>query len=435
MVAEHGGRHRLILATTRPSNSPVTKFSVDGNGNVNALGTFTGSGAGLTGIQFSNLGGTLASSQFSGTYSNAVTLSNTNNVYYGNGSNLTGIVGGGGGSPYYIQNVTAQQASSNFNISGSGSANTFNATTSYQIGGTSVLSLGSPADNLFLGTGAGASSNNANYNVFAGYEAGNSNTSGSENAFVGAVAGKYNTTGYGNTFVGFSAGEYTTTGYSNTFIGNGAGLVNTSGAHKTPSSALWLVPITRLAASTRLPALALEIYNTGGNYNTFAGESAGILNTTGSQNTFTGGGAGYGNTTGSDNTFYGYEAGVNSGNGNNNTFSGWWAGYYATGSSNTFYGAYAGVLSETGNNNNYIGNEGSETESNTIRIGGSLGLGYGEQTAADIAGIYGSSVGGSGIAVYVDSNGQLGTVVSSRRFKEQIADMGTAPAACSNCVR
>ena len=39
-------------------NNGVEKFRVDGNGNVNALGTFTGSGAGLTGIQFSQLSGT-----------------------------------------------------------------------------------------------------------------------------------------------------------------------------------------------------------------------------------------------------------------------------------------------------------------------------------------------------------------------------------------
>src|SRR5208337_4062791 len=41
-----------------------------------------------------------------------------------------------------------------------------------------------------------------------------------------------------------------------------------------------------------------------------------------------------------------------------------------------------------------------------------------------MAGIYGSSIGGSGIAVYVDNNGQLGTTVSSLRFKEQVRDMG-----------
>jgi hypothetical protein len=40
-----------------------------------------------------------------------------------------------------------------------------------------------------------------------------------------------------------------------------------------------------------------------------------------------------------------------------------------------------------------------------------------------MAGIYGVNVG-SGNAVYINSSGQLGTLMSSRRFKEQIADMG-----------
>ena len=49
-------------------NNGVEKFSVDGSGNVNGLGTFTGNGSGLTGIQFSQLGGTLQYSQFAGEY-------------------------------------------------------------------------------------------------------------------------------------------------------------------------------------------------------------------------------------------------------------------------------------------------------------------------------------------------------------------------------
>jgi hypothetical protein len=56
--------------------------------------SFSGNGSGLTGIQFSQLSGTLGSSQLNGTYSDALTLSNTSNVYYGNGSHLTGISGG-----------------------------------------------------------------------------------------------------------------------------------------------------------------------------------------------------------------------------------------------------------------------------------------------------------------------------------------------------
>ena len=46
---------------------------------------------------------------------------------------------------------------------------------------------------------------------------------------------------------------------------------------------------------------------------------------------------------------------------------------------------------------------------------------YGPQTAAYIAGIHGTNIG-SGSAVYITVNGQLGTLTSSRRFKEQIRD-------------
>ena len=45
---------------------------------------------------FPLLSGLLGDAQLRGTYSNAVTLSNPSNVYYGNGSNLAGVVPGPG---------------------------------------------------------------------------------------------------------------------------------------------------------------------------------------------------------------------------------------------------------------------------------------------------------------------------------------------------
>jgi hypothetical protein len=58
-------------------------------------------------------------------------------------------------------------------------------------------------------------------------------------------------------------------------------------------------------------------------------------------------------------------------------------------------------------------------ESDTIRIGDA------EQTRAFIAGIRGKTTGvADAIAVLIDSNGQLGTVSSSARYKENIADLG-----------
>jgi trimeric autotransporter adhesin len=59
-------------------------------------------------------------------------------------------------------------------------------------------------------------------------------------------------------------------------------------------------------------------------------------------------------------------------------------------------------------------------ESNTIRIGKS-----GTQTTTIIAGITGTTVAG-GVGVIIGSNGKLGTVVSSARFKEAIKPMDKA---------
>jgi hypothetical protein len=69
-------------------------------------------------------------------------------------------------------------------------------------------------------------------------------------------------------------------------------------------------------------------------------------------------------------------------------------------------------------NNIDIGHSGVGGESNTIRIGTA-----GTHTAAFIAGISGAT-SASGVNVFVNSAGQLGTATSSRRFKQDIADLG-----------
>ena len=59
-------------------------------------------------------------------------------------------------------------------------------------------------------------------------------------------------------------------------------------------------------------------------------------------------------------------------------------------------------------------------ESSNIRIGTK-----GSQTNTFIVGISGVAVAG-GVGVVVDTNGHLGTVVSSKRFKEEIKPMDKA---------
>jgi len=124
---------------------------------------------------------------------------------------------------------------------------------------------------------------------------------------------------------------------------------------------------------------------------------------------------------GSNNTFLGQGAGAGNVSSNSNTFIGEAAGFSSTGINNIALGATAGSALTTGNGNICIGHTGVAADANTIRIGTS-----GTQTAAFVAGISGATVANN-VAVQINTvTGQLGTIASSRRFKENIAEMGTS---------
>ncbi len=146
-----------------------------------------------------------------------------------NATQLGGIAASG-----FIQNSTALQASTNFNISGNGTAggtlsgNVVNSTTQYNIGGIRVLSVPGTA-NTFAGLSAGANNTTGGENSFFGANAGFSNTTGDNNAFFGRSAGFANTTGaQQNSFFGGTAGSRNTTGINNTFVGFNTGGFTTS---------------------------------------------------------------------------------------------------------------------------------------------------------------------------------------------------------------
>jgi hypothetical protein len=195
-----------------------------------------------------------------------------------------------------------------------------------------------------------------------------SDGAGSYNTAIGDQALLGNTTGGLNTASGFEALQNNTTGSGNTASGYEALYSNTTGGYNT---------------ATGIQALE---GNTTGSFNTAAGFNALLSNTTGYNNTATGQAALAFNTTGSNNIAIGYQAASNVSGGNSN--------------------------------NIHIGNLGVSGDSAVIKIGTE-----GTQTSAYIAGIFGSSASG-GAAMYVNSSGQLGTLLSSRRFKEQITDMG-----------
>src|SRR5262249_39692622 len=102
-----------------------------------------------------------------------------------------------------------------------------------------------------------------------------------------------------------------------------------------------------------------------------------------------------------------------------NTALGFQALSNSTGSRNTALGYNAGFHLTSGNKNIYLGNTGAASESNTMRLGQIV-----NQTRTFIARIRGVAVGSSGVQVLINSSGQLGTLVSSARYKRDIAVMG-----------
>ena len=222
----------------------------------------------------------------------------------------------------------------------------------------------------------------------------------------------------------------------NTVLGEDA-LVNASGASNTAIGADALGANTTGSANTAVGAFAL-LFNTTGMFNTATGAAALEENTTGVGNTANGSGALFSNTSGGANTAIGFDALFNNTIGNNNTALGQIAlnsnttgnnntalgqnalGNNTTGINNTALGKKAGFNLTTGDNNIDIGNPGVAGEGNTIRIGK-----QGTQTATYIAGINGATVP-AGVGVIVGSDGKLGTVISSGRFKDSIKPMDKA---------
>ena len=163
--------------------------------------------------------------------------------------------------------------------------------------------------------------------------------------------------------------------------------------------------------------MLLKLNTTGAN-NAADGYQALFANTTGNGNIANGSNSMYSNTTGAHNTANGGISLYSNTTGSSNTANGYAALYNSTGDSNIGIGYLAGGNLTTGGNNIDIGSLGVAAEAATIRLGT-----QGTQTKTFVAGIQGTTVVG-GAAVYVTASGQLGTLTSSAKFKNNIHDMG-----------
>jgi hypothetical protein len=93
-----------------------------------------------------------------------------------------------------------------------------------------------------------------------------------------------------------------------------------------------------------------------------------------------------------------------------------------TGSNNIAIGSLAAVNVAGSNSTNInIGSQGAATDNGAIRIGSNT------QNSFFAAGVRGVTTGSNNsVPVVIDSTGQLGTINSSQRFKEDIQDMADA---------
>lgn len=266
----------------------------------------------------------------------------------------------------------------------------------------------------------------------------------SNNTWVGTQAGNYTLTGANNTGIGFQALTFATTPGNNTAVGSSSmGAQAVSAANNTGLGYLSLNNLSTGANNTAIGSNSMAVGTVTEANNTAVGFTALNNLTSGVGNTAVGSTSMANNAvTGSNNTAIGFEALADYESGNFNTALG--AGSLqnlTTGSSNCGHGQ--GTLANliTGSNNitlgtssggNYTGAEsnnilvgfgvtGTTGESNALRIGLSSGTGAGQLSTAFIQGISGVTVTGS--AVLCATNGQLGTVASSARFKDNIVDM------------
>lgn len=262
-------------------------------------------------------------------------------------------------------------------------------------GGTRLLHTFGTA-NFFAGSGAGNfAMTGSGRNVSVGNNTLQSNTTGAFNTAVGTDVMKVNSTGYANTGIGSGALYFNTTGFNNTATGGSSLNANTIGTGNTATGNGSMIVNTTAGNNVAIGAYTLfsQSYSNGGT------------------------------SWSSNNVAVGYQAlnnnqPVSTDTGINNTAVGVSAlGANITGANNIAIGKNAGNLLTTGNNNICIGHQGIAGESNAIRIGDGS-----SQTTAYITGISGATSSG-GVAVFVNSSGQLGTITSSRRFKDDIQSM------------
>ncbi len=314
------------------------------------------------------------------------TVFGSNNVAVG--SEALGNLGAGSnnvaiGSSAFFTGFPSGNISDSIGI-GYHAFNAFNNNTGQSVAiGSFTLALNDPGQNVAIGFDANDNSPTTQGNVAVGWIA---NAFGYDVA-IGAQALQNNRSGSQNVAIGYNAANTIMSGLNNVIVGYSAlsGCANNSSNNS-------VLGCNALSQSLDVVNDCIAV-----GYNALYNNSANELVAVGS-------GALENNSLGVQNTAVGYQA----------------LQALQTGTVNTAFGYQVGFNS-MGSNNIYIGANvtGSALDNNVIRIG----IQNSGTSGTYIGGINGATVAG-GIPVLINGSGQLGTTLSSKRYKENIYDMG-----------
>jgi len=477
-----------LVTGSESSNIYASNAGVNAESNTMRLGTSgSGAGqvsntyiAGINGV---NVGSVASVVSISGDHLGSTTITAGTGITVTPGANvITLATTGAVANSFHTDNGIATPALGiiTFNaISQAGSSVSFSGS-----GSTVSLNTTDANSNTIMGLNAGNGAVTASNTVGLGHSALHALTSGNANTVIGSLSGAAITSGANNTVIGEGSTTALTTGSANIIVGQATGTALTGAeSNNVLIGDTGLVGVSSLLSVT-IPGSGAPILHNFGTNNISLGQGAGNRTMTGSGNTFVGAGAGHANTTANANTFIGQGCGalVTSGGsntgvgdgtfaalttgtqnvalgdqcleslttgGNNIIVSNGGARYMTIGTDNTGlgYGVFTnsgsltGPVSGVGNiaigsnagnaltaaesYNIYIQNGGVSGESNVLRISAGTGTGVNQLNKTFIGGIRGiTTVNNDAVAVLIDSAGQLGTVSSSARYKENINDVG-----------
>ena len=396
-----------ISATSVSLSGAIAAASASITGTLTA-GAFVGDGSGLTGISTGTDSQTLSlsgnvlsissgnsvtlSTSSSNTDSQTLTISGTI-LSISNGNQVT-LPSSGGSS---LDGVTAS----------AGVISAVGANFSANITATAFYGDGSNLTGIVATSTISESHLDAFGNAFiddfpSGLSA--SNTEGNRNTGLGSGILTNITTGNNNVAVGHNTLEDLTTGYQNVAIGSGAIKDLTTGRHNVGIGSSTLANISTGRENTAVGSNAMP--SATGNQNTAIGFESLKALTSGSSNNALGRRALQQITTGSNNTGLGDNTGYYVTTGSNNTFVGQWASSWGT---NISDGVAVGKGSQTGNRSVSIGQNAIASSDDSVVIGDDAssaddaGIVIGRSAFANSAGTSSGSIA-IGYDTYAGSN-------------------------------